>query len=174
MGNACMSPADEGMPPREAARREAAARRQAEELRRAEAASPYSVGEEVVRRDGGSASGIGWKRGFVTQLVPGDRLDGSVVRVTASQTDPSARGFEWQEVMKSQLFFEKRPRKEWSTVEFPWGVVTLDPFDLTIRSLTGTCKVTGIRATDTLLSLKEKIGPRPYLPPGPFRAGSDC
>ena len=119
-----MSPADEGMPPREAARREAAARRQAEELRRAEAASPYSVGEEVVRRDGGSASGIGWKRGFVTQLVPGDRLDGSVVRVTASQTDPSARGFEWQEVMKSQLFFEKRPRKEWSTVEFPWGVVT--------------------------------------------------
>ena len=112
------------MPSGEAARREAAARRQAEELRRAEAASPYSVGEEVVRRDGGSASGIGWKRGFVTQLVPGDRLDGSVVRVTASQTDPSARGFEWQEVMKSQLFFEKRPRKEWSTVEFPWGVVT--------------------------------------------------
>ena len=50
----------------------------------------------------------------------------------------------------------------------------LDPFDLTIRSLTGSCKVTGIRATDTLLSLKEKIGPRPYLPPGPFRAGSDC
>ena len=49
MGNACASPADEGSS-REAARREAAARRRAEELRRAEAASPYSVGEEVVRR----------------------------------------------------------------------------------------------------------------------------
>ena len=164
MGNACASPADDGSP-REAARREAAARRRAEELRRAEAASPYSVGEEVVRRDGGSASGIGWKRGFVTQLVP--------LRVTASQTDPSARGFPWQEVMKSQLFFEKRPRKEWSTVEFPWGRVTMAPFDLTIRSLTGTCKVSGIRVTDTLLSLKEKIGPRRCIPRSLFRAGSD-
>ena len=58
--------------------------------------SPFELGQEVLRRDGGESSAVGWKRGFVTDLSP--------LRVTASERDPQARGFTWHEVMSLAAF----------------------------------------------------------------------
>eukprot|EP01045_Picozoa_sp_COSAG04_P000945 COSAG04_NODE_28_length_36566_cov_70.886665_3_plen_77_part_00 len=46
----------------------------------------FQVGDKVQRRDGTNA----WGTGFVTSLVP--------LEVTISSTDPSAKGYTWDEV----------------------------------------------------------------------------
>ena len=102
--------------------------------------SPFELGQEVLRRDGGESSAVGWKRGFVTDLSP--------LRVTASESDPQARGFTWHEVMSLAAF----------EVEVVGG-----------GSVTGSVTVRGVRPDDPLWTLKEKVAATLGTAPGAQR-----
>ena len=99
--------------------------------------SPFELGQEVLRRDGGESSAVGWKRGFVTDLSP--------LRVTASESDPQARGFTWHEVM------------------------SLAAFEVEVVGATGSVTVRGVRPDDPLWTLKEKVAATLGTAPGAQR-----
>ena len=101
--------------------------------------SPFELGQEVLRRDGGESSAVGWKRGFVTGLSP--------LRVTASESDPQARGFTWHEVM------------------------SLAAFEVEVVGVAGSGSVTvrGVRPDDPLWTLKEKVAATLGTAPGAQR-----